>query len=121
MGVVAEITDRVAVMYAGKIVELASTAEIFRNALHPYTSGLLKAIPRLEQKDDEKLYMIEGTVPPLGQRVKGCAFSNRCEFACERCREAAPPMMERENGHKVSCWLFAGKEEPGEEGQENAR
>lgn len=104
MGVVAEMTDRIAVMYAGMIVELASTRDIFTDAKHPYTQGLLKAIPKLDQPDNEKLYIIEGTVPPLGQRGDGCPFANRCEYANERCRNERPEPHTDINGHMVRCF-----------------
>lgn len=104
MGVVAEMTDRIAVMYAGMIVELASTRDIFTDAKHPYTQGLLKAIPKLDQPDNEKLYIIEGTVPPLGQRGDGCPFANRCEYATEKCRNERPEPHTDSNGHMVRCF-----------------
>lgn len=118
MGVVAEMTDRVAVMYAGKIVETATTEEIFENPLHPYTSGLLKAIPRLNQDEDEELYTIQGTVPPLGMRSEGCRFCNRCEFATEQCRKKEPPLTEKE-GHSVRCWRYAEQPEESKDGEEH--
>ena len=82
----------------------ASTA-----TLHPYTQGLLKAIPRLDQ-DTEELYTIEGTVPSLTEMPEGCRFSNRCPYAKERCREAVPPTVTMD-GHQVACWKYAPKAE----------
>lgn len=106
MGVVAENTDRVAVMYAGQIVETAPTAEIFANPQHPYTVGLLASIPRLNQKDDVELYTIQGTVPPLGARPAGCKFCNRCTFATEKCNCEEPPMIQN-GSHAVRCWKYS--------------
>lgn len=103
MGVVAEMTDRVAVMYAGIIVEMATTREIYTNARHPYTQGLLQSIPKLDQPDDQRLYMIEGTVPPLGQRGSGCPFANRCRYATEQCRASIPEPVTDASGHMVRC------------------
>ena len=105
MGVVAENTDRVAVMYAGQIVETAPTAEIFANPQHPYTVGLLASIPRLNQKDDAELYTIPGTVPPLGARPAGCKFCNRCTFATEKCSQEEPPLTQQ-GTHAVRCWKY---------------
>lgn len=110
MGVVAEMTDRIAVMYAGMIVEMASTRDIFTDAKHPYTQGLLKAIPKLDQPDNEKLYIIEGTVPPLGQRGSGCPFANRCEYATEKCRSELPQAHTDEAGHMVRCFRVEEEE-----------
>lgn len=106
MGVVAENTDRVAVMYAGQIVETAPTAEIFANPQHPYTVGLLASIPRLNQKDDVELYTIQGTVPSLGARPAGCKFCNRCTFATEKCN-CEEPLMIQNGSHAVRCWKYS--------------
>ncbi|MCY0878653.1 MAG: ABC transporter ATP-binding protein [Firmicutes bacterium] len=111
LGVVAETCDRVAVMYAGKVVEEASTEALFREPLHPYTEGLLASIPRVDEDRREKLHVIEGTVPNLLHLPPGCPFQPRCPRAMEICRVQAPILSEVEPGRKVSCWLYdAGKE-----------
>ncbi len=111
LGVVAEMCDRVAVMYAGKVVEEASTAELFREPLHPYTEGLLASIPRIDETQREKLHVIEGTVPNLLHLPKGCSFAPRCPKAMDICRREEPVLADVGDGRKVSCWLHAdGKE-----------
>jgi oligopeptide/dipeptide ABC transporter ATP-binding protein len=103
-GVVAEMCDRVAVMYAGRIVEQGSVREIFDNPGHPYTRALLGSLPRLEQQVD-KLVSIEGQPPALYDLPAGCYFAPRCAHADDRCRQEYPPMFE--NGqHAAACWLM---------------
>ncbi|MDD4288211.1 MAG: ABC transporter ATP-binding protein [Atribacterota bacterium] len=103
LGVIAEIADRVAVMYAGKIVEYATTRSIFYSPLHPYTFGLLTSIPRLDM-DIKKLESIPGVVPDPLHFPEGCKFNPRCIFATEKCRKEEPPLVEIEKNHSVSCW-----------------
>ncbi|MCL4351302.1 MAG: ABC transporter ATP-binding protein [Firmicutes bacterium] len=111
LGVVAEMTDRVAVMYAGRVVEECSTVDLFREPLHPYTVGLLESIPRLDVVSNEKLHVIEGTVPNLLHLPQGCAFAPRCPQAMDICRQETPVLTEVSDGRKVSCWLHSeGKE-----------
>ena len=105
MGVVAEMADRVAVMYAGKIVEIGSVDQIFKNPLHPYTKGLLKAVPNPLGKID-RLEAIPGTVPNLITPPGGCRFHPRCPFATEICRKEVPELKEIEPGHFVACHLY---------------
>ena len=105
MGVVAEMADRVAVMYAGKIVEIGSVEQIFKNPLHPYTKGLLRAVPNPLAKI-ERLEAIPGTVPNLITPPKGCRFHPRCPYATERCRSEVPKLKELEPGHFVACHLY---------------
>lgn len=105
LGVVAETCDRVAVMYAGEIVEQAKVDELFQNPLHPYTQGLMKAIPQLERTAD-RLNVIRGTVPPLSNMPEGCKFHPRCDNATELCRCKRPPVTNRD-GHAVACWQYA--------------
>lgn len=105
MGVVAEMADRVAVMYAGKIVEIGSVNQIFKNPLHPYTKGLLMAVPNPLAKI-ERLEAIPGTVPNLITPPKGCRFHPRCPYATERCRSEVPKLKELEPGHFVACHLY---------------
>ncbi len=105
MGVIAEMSDYVLVMYAGRVVEYAAVKELFRNPMHPYTQGLLKSIPRSDQ-DSEELFTIEGSVPGLTEMPQGCRFANRCPHATERCIQSFPPTVELENGHQIACWLY---------------
>ncbi len=104
LGVIAEVADRVIVMYAGKVVEEANVIDLFKNPIHPYTIGLMKSKPDLTT-DDERLYAIKGVVPNLKNRPKGCLFHPRCEFAMDICREKCPKLVEIEPGRKVRCWL----------------
>lgn len=103
LGVVAETADRVAVMYGGLIVETAETGELFSNPLHPYTWGLMRSIPRMDE-EVEDLPTIPGIVPTPMNIPEGCNFNNRCWFADERCRNKTPLLEEVEPGHKVRCW-----------------
>ena len=103
LGVVAELADDVAVMYAGRIVERAPARKLFAEPQHPYTIGLLGSIPRLDV-ERERLATIEGTVPSPNNQPKGCRFSPRCPFADRRCREEPPPLREIDAGHQVACW-----------------
>lgn len=105
LGLVAENCDKVAIMYAGNIVEYADTFALFDNSLHPYTVGLLKSIPRLDQSV-EKLDSIPGSVPDLINPPSGCRFNPRCQYAKEVCREEKPERIEAEPGHFVLCHLF---------------
>jgi peptide/nickel transport system ATP-binding protein/oligopeptide transport system ATP-binding protein len=102
LGVVAEMADEVAVMYAGKVVERASAAEIFASPQHPYTLGLLGSIPRLDE-DRERLLAIEGTVPPPFALPQGCRFHPRCPFAIEACTRAQPALEAVAEGHLAAC------------------
>ena len=102
-GVIANMCHRVAVMYAGKIVETAKTSELFKNPKHPYTSALIDSVPRLDRKDD-RLYSIEGQPPSLMDLPPGCRFFPRCSEAKEVCREQQPREVIISDGHTVSCW-----------------
>jgi peptide/nickel transport system ATP-binding protein len=103
LGVVAEVADEVAVMYAGRIVEQAPAAALFEAPQHPYTVGLLGSIPRLDVAQ-ERLASIEGQVPSPLRRPPGCGFADRCPFAVAQCRAEAPPLREVEAGHLSACW-----------------
>ena len=109
LGVVAEICSRVAVMYAGYIVEEADVTELFYHPAHPYTQGLLASIPRIDE-DKEKLYTIRGTVPHPSEVPGGCYFHPRCPRACDRCRQENPPLEEIAPHHRVRCWNPCGQE-----------
>ena len=109
LGVVAETTERVVVMYAGRKVEEAPVEALFAEPLHPYTRGLMRAIPRLDVEADAagarpRLQEIPGLVPILTKPIVGCAFAPRCGFATDRCRRDAPPLVEGGAGHTVACW-----------------
>jgi peptide/nickel transport system ATP-binding protein len=103
LGVVAEVADEVAVMYSGRIVEQASARAIFEQPQHPYTVGLLGAIPRLDVQR-ERLASIEGQVPSPLARPRGCHFVERCPFAIERCHAEPPPLAEVGEQHRSACW-----------------
>ena len=107
LGVVADIAERVIVMYGGEIMEEASVVEIFKNPKHPYTWGLINSIPRLDiDRESEKLSSIEGTPPDLFNPPVGCPFAPRCEYAMEICKKEKPGMINGGNNHRVSCWLL---------------
>ncbi|MGC2478039.1 MAG: oligopeptide/dipeptide ABC transporter ATP-binding protein, partial [Candidatus Sulfotelmatobacter sp.] len=103
LAVVSHVADRVAVMYAGSLVELGSKADIFRAAAHPYTQGLLRAIPTLSTDRRIPLATIDGTVPPVGQLPPGCPFEPRCGHRIEACSEQLPPLVEVNAGHWARC------------------
>jgi len=108
IGVVSEICDRVGVMYAGNLVEVARLDELFADAKHPYTQGLFASIPKYGEKR-ELLQTIEGTVPNLINPPTGCRFRTRCTRAFEKCSQP-PPWLEVEQGHGVLCWLYGDSE-----------
>jgi len=108
MGVIAESAQRVVVMYAGKVVEEAPVADLFREPLHPYTQGLIRSIPRIDTAATEKkrLEVIGGVVPNLLDPPPGCRFAPRCKFARADCLDVTPPLREVRPGHKVACVLY---------------
>jgi peptide/nickel transport system ATP-binding protein len=106
LGVVAEMAQRVVVMYAGRKVEEAKVDDLFERPRHPYTRGLLNSVPRLGAKAGRaRLAEIPGLVPSLREPIAGCAFATRCAHAMERCRSEAPPLETTAGGHSVACWL----------------
>lgn len=109
LGVVNELCDRVIVMYTGRIMEEASTDDLFREPLHPYTIGLLNSIPKIE-KEKKALPTIPGMVPNPTEEIKGCSFCPRCDRAMKICGEEEPPVVEMK-GRRVRCWRYTGKEE----------
>ena len=115
LGVVANLADRVAVMYAGKVVEQGTSQDIFYRASHPYTAALLRSLPTVETSRDEELVSIPGTPPDLFAPPKGCAFASRCQHCMKICKENQPPVFTVGEGHTASCWRlhpdFPGKEE----------
>jgi len=102
-GVVANMCHRVGVMYAGKIVETASTSELFKSPKHPYTVAMMDSVPRLDHKD-KRLYSIKGQPPSLMNLPPGCRFYPRCPVATDVCRKKEPTMVKISDGHSVSCW-----------------
>ncbi len=104
IGVVADTADRVAVMYAGRIVERGSVFEIFAAPRHPYTHLLLKSAPRLDDEKKQRLHVIDGLVPDPLHWPAGCRFHPRCPFASEQCRRDRPPLDEVAANHMVACW-----------------
>ena len=106
LGVVAEVAERVMVMYAGRKVEEADVETLFARPLHPYTRGLMASMPRLPQAGAEaqRLTEISGTVPSLVRLPPGCAFAPRCALAVDRCRSEAPALRSFEHGHQAACW-----------------
>ena len=102
LGVVAEVCDRVAIMYAGEIIEIGSIQEIFKNALHPYTVGLFRSIPDLDH-DQERLEVIEGQVPDPSNLPKGCKFYPRCKQRRPECENNAFQLVDVAEDHKVRC------------------
>lgn len=120
LGVVAETADRVVVMYCGRIVEQATAEQLFERPLHPYTLGLLKSIPSMDDTDeDERLYMIPGMVPNPLNMPKGCAFAGRCNRRMDRCVTEVPELYETE-GRKLRCFLFAPEAREAEPAAEGA-
>jgi peptide/nickel transport system ATP-binding protein len=107
MGVVAEVAQRVVVMYAGKVVEEAPVRELFAHPRHPYTRGLIRSIPRIDLDAQHKVRLeaIPGTVPKLIEPAAGCRFAARCKHAVPACLEATPPLRETAPGHRVACIL----------------
>jgi oligopeptide transport system ATP-binding protein len=106
LGVVARYADRVNVMYAGKIIETASAKELYANPKHPYTVGLLKSVPRLDETRKEKLEPIEGAPPDLVNLPKGCSFYPRCRWRVDKCLEEVPPLMLVAENHFAACWQW---------------
>ena len=112
-GLVAEVADKIAVMYAGEVIEYGDVYEIFEKPLHPYTTLLMKALPR-RTKHEGRLQTIDGNVPRILDKKPGCRFANRCPYAMERCASETPPEIYVSEEHKCRCFLM-------EEGKEAAR
>ncbi|HXK33058.1 MAG TPA: ABC transporter ATP-binding protein [Dehalococcoidia bacterium] len=107
LGVVARYADRVNVMYAGKVVEMATARDLYMKPRHPYTIGLLKSVPRLDLAKKERLQPIEGVPPDLVHRPAGCSFAPRCAYKIDKCTEEEPPLMPAgENRHVAACWVM---------------
>jgi oligopeptide/dipeptide ABC transporter ATP-binding protein len=105
LGVVARYADRVNVMYAGRIIERGTARELYAHPRHPYTLGLLRSVPRLDEPRRERLAPIEGQPPDLARLAPGCAFAPRCPFRVERCLREAPPLRPLDaDSHVSACW-----------------
>jgi len=107
LSLIAEIANKIAIMYAGKIVELGSSEDVYAKPLHPYTQSLLNSIPSIKQR--KRLSWIPGAPPDLRDPPPGCRFHPRCPFAMDVCRREEPPFIEIEKGHYTSCWLYHKK------------
>ncbi len=107
LGVIFEMAQWVAVMYAGKIVEYAAVSDLFSQPLHPYTTGLMNSIPQIDQPvpKDKMLRSIPGMVPSLFDLLEGCTFQDRCNHVFDRCRREEPGLADLGSGHMVRCWL----------------
>ncbi len=105
-GIVAKMCDRVAVMYAGRIVEQGTVRDIFNNPSHPYTEALLASVPKMEE-DVDRLYSIEGQPPTLHNLPEGCPFAPRCQYTMDKCREEYPAQSSINEGHHASCWRLS--------------
>ncbi len=108
LGVVAGHTDKIAVMYAGDVVEYAPTRQLFTNMKMPYTEALLKSIPRLETPTGTRLPVIEGRLPDPTKDEPGCPFANRCPYVTDKCRAEKPPLVDGGNNHFYRCWFPIG-------------
>ncbi|MEK6195311.1 MAG: ABC transporter ATP-binding protein, partial [Deltaproteobacteria bacterium] len=108
LGIAAQICDRVAVMYSGRIVEIGHTLDIFQNPLHPYTRGLLEAVPTLGKKDP--LRFVSGMIPDLVNPPQGCRFHPRCDHAMVICSSQRPLSAKKNGDHAVACHLYDAKE-----------
>jgi oligopeptide/dipeptide ABC transporter ATP-binding protein len=106
-GIVAKMCDRVAVMYAGRIVETGDVRQIFNAAQHPYTEALISSVPKLEEKT-ERLYSIEGQPPALYNLPEGCSFAPRCPYVMDTCRQEYPPIFTQADGQLAACWVLEG-------------
>jgi oligopeptide transport system ATP-binding protein len=106
LGVVARYADRVNVMYAGKVVETAAAPELYANPRHPYTIGLLKSVPRLDQGRKDRLVPIEGVPPDLVNPPAGCSFAPRCAYKIDKCLTEEPPLMSAGDKHQSACWVM---------------
>ena len=111
LGVISELSDKIAVMYAGKVVEYANLTDLFQKPMHPYTQALLKCLPKLDE-DMEKFHIIRGTVPDLINPPTGCRYHPRCEHAMKICSERVPLLTEVNKTHAVACHLYDSDSDP---------
>lgn len=114
LGVIAEMADKVLVMYAGQVVEEADVFTLFDDPKHPYTKGLMESIPHLEHDSHKRLFSIPGTVPNLHLMPQGCRFHTRCQYATDQCATEKPPLLPvNHTNHRVRCWLYEGERQQG--------
>ena len=106
LGVVASLVDKVAVMYAGYIVEIANVVDLYGETSHPYTLGLLQSLPKVDARERQRLIPIEGTPPDLYEEPENCPFAPRCRFAVAHCWQENPPLQPIAAGHSVACWRW---------------
>ncbi|HSR10677.1 MAG TPA: oligopeptide/dipeptide ABC transporter ATP-binding protein, partial [Thermodesulfobacteriota bacterium] len=110
MGIVAEMAQAVMIMYAGRVMEQAGTEDLFETPLHPYTASLLKAIPRLDQKErDRRLHVIPGIVPSLFSLPQGCKYHDRCGESLPLCAREEPGLFTVAPGRTCRCWLYSSR------------
>ena len=107
-GIVAKMCDRVAVMYAGRVAEIADVRDLFNNPAHPYTEALMRSVPNVDE-EVEHLYSIDGQPPALDDLPPGCTFAPRCPYVFDRCNEAFPDLIQVGDRHSATCWKLAGK------------
>ncbi|MDO8526054.1 MAG: glutathione ABC transporter ATP-binding protein, partial [Deltaproteobacteria bacterium] len=105
LGVVAGMCDKIAVMYAGRMVEEASAEQLFANPMHPYTRGLLKSVPRLDEARQDKLFSVRDQPPDLSKLPAGCYFHPRCDLCEEKCHEENPGLIDCGAGQRAACWV----------------
>lgn len=115
LGVIAEVADRVIVMYAGQVVEEADVFTLFKDPKHPYTQGLMASIPHLEYETEQRLESIPGSVPSVKNMPRGCRFHTRCSYATAQCLKEQPVLEEIDQEHKVRCWLVEPSSEKSRE------
>ena len=106
LNVVYQVSDRVGVMYLGKMVEIANYDQLYEKRYHPYTEALLSAIPQVDQEEQKERIHLEGEVPSPYDPPSGCYFHTRCPKACDKCRQTAPELKEVAPGHYVACHLY---------------
>jgi len=106
-GIVARVCDWVAVMYAGRVVEIATVQDLFKKPVHPYTQALLNSVPTIGSDAKKRLLSIEGDLPSIYNLPQGCTFAPRCDYVMQRCREEYPPEVSVESGHTSRCWRLA--------------
>jgi oligopeptide/dipeptide ABC transporter ATP-binding protein len=108
MGVIAEMADDVIVMYLGRVIERGAVEQVLERPAHPYTQGLIAALPALDKPREQRLEPIPGVVPGLGAIPSGCRFHTRCPYVMDICRSRDPAMFAAEPGHEAACWLVEG-------------
>ena len=115
LGVIAEMADKVIVMYAGQVVEQTDVFTLFDNPKHPYTKALIRSIPQIDTDSNKRLESIRGMVPSTYQGIVGCRFCSRCPYASQKCKVEAPDLSSTEKDHKVRCFLAENVEEADKE------